>query len=158
MSSSLQDTAALAVAVSQLNEVHSLIQAIQNANIGAAASAADSASVPPAGTATSGGNRPAAVYDQHIEPANKSAQYVVYSPTIVQKPVVKSSPCAWPPPLPGSEPPTAPQAEPSQTKPVFQPPWDTMPWPVKTPPTPLLKIVVQQPDIPQKGLLIDLFF
>jgi len=151
---SLASTASLAVALLQLDEVQLLTKAMNAADLGAAASAADSARIDSFPRVEA---RRDAFYERENAECRNLRSCCYERPAVTRSPIFTNivQPLTKGPTL---DAPTEPQAEATQTPPVFQPPWDTLPWPVKTPPTPLVKIVIQRPDIPQKGLLIDLFF
>lgn len=87
------------------------------------------------------------------EPRIEPRQVHHPDPRIEPRPVIHPAPRVVDPPRAA---PLEPE-QPSRLSCPIQPPWKVRVWDMPLPPTPRIKLVVQQPDIVSKGSLIDLF-
>jgi hypothetical protein len=74
----------------------------------------------------------------------------IYPRPIVYHPILRIEPEC---PPAAADPEQPPRCKP----PWIQPPWKILPWETPVPPRPIIKLIRYQPDIPNKGDLLDVF-
>jgi hypothetical protein len=144
------DIASLATALLQLSEVQGVVNAIQ---------AADRAVGSFAGVGIDNTRYgPAATFEArlvlHPEPAYLPRPVLHPEPRYLPRPVLHPTPriaLECPPTV--ADPEQPPRCNLSR----IQPPWKILPWETPVPPRPIIKIIRYQPDIPNKGDLLDVF-
>lgn len=145
------DLASLATAIMQLNEVQSVVNAIRAAD----RSVGSFAGVP---IDNSRFGSPAAIFEPrpvlNPEPRYLPRPLIHPTPRYLPRPVLHPTPRIEPEFPPAA---AGPEQSPRCKPPWLQPPWKILPWETPLPPRPIIKLIRYQPDIPNKGDLLDVF-
>jgi hypothetical protein len=146
------DIASLVTAILQFNEVQDVVNAIQVAD--KAVGSFDGVPLDNTRFASS----PAATFEPrpvlHPEPRYLPREVIHPTPRYLPRPVLHPTPR-----IEAEIPPAAagPEQPPRCSPPWLQPPWKILPWETPLPPRPIIKLIRYQPDIPNKGDLLDVF-